>query len=83
MYDNRWLRFANWAKGHGFDPLGPTATQIASFLYELLMLMARHLDQTIKGYRYCLASVLSRTSIAAAVQAKTISDMIVYGIAEA
>ena len=33
--------------------------------------------QTIKGYRSCLASVLSRTSNAAAVQAKTISDMII------
>ena len=35
MYDNRWLRFANWATGKGFDPLGPTAAQIAAFLYEL------------------------------------------------
>ena len=25
MYDDRWLRFANWATGQGFDPLGPTA----------------------------------------------------------
>ena len=32
--------------------------------------------QTIKGYRSCLASVLSRTGRAAEVQAKTISDMI-------
>ena len=32
--------------------------------------------QTIKGYRSCLASVLSRTSNAAVVQSKTISDMI-------
>ena len=32
--------------------------------------------QTIKGYRSCLASFLSRTGMAAAVQAKTISDMI-------
>ena len=36
MYDDRWLRFANWATGRGFDPLGPTAAQIAAFLYELL-----------------------------------------------
>ena len=36
--------------------------------------MACHL--TIKGYRSCLASVISRTGRAAAVQAKTISDMI-------
>ena len=32
--------------------------------------------QTIKGYRSCLASVLSHTSNAAVVQSKTISDMI-------
>ena len=32
--------------------------------------------RTIKGYRSCFTSVLSRTGNAAAVQAKTISDMI-------
>ena len=32
--------------------------------------------QSIKGYRYRLASVLSHTGMAAAVQAKTMSDMI-------
>ena len=32
MYDDMWLRFANWATGKGFDPFGPTAAQIASFL---------------------------------------------------
>ena len=32
--------------------------------------------QTIKGYRSCIASVLSRIGMAAAVKAKTISDMI-------
>ena len=31
MYDDRWLRFAQWAAGQGFDPLDPTAAQIASF----------------------------------------------------
>ena len=31
MYDDRWLRFARWAAGQGFDPLDPTAAQIASF----------------------------------------------------
>ena len=36
----------------------------------------RGFDQTIKGYRSCLASVLRRTGRAAEVQAKTISDMI-------
>ena len=35
MYDDRWLRFTNWATGRGFDPLGPTAAQITTFLYEL------------------------------------------------
>ena len=28
MYDDRWLRFARWAAGQGFDPLDPTAAQI-------------------------------------------------------
>ena len=31
-YNDRWLRFANWVTGKGFDPLGPTAAQIAAFL---------------------------------------------------
>ena len=31
MYDDRWCRFVRWAPGHGFDPLDPTAAQIASF----------------------------------------------------
>ena len=52
MYDDRWLRFANWATGKGFDPLGPTAAQIAAFLYEFFD--TRGLSpQTIKGYRSC------------------------------
>ena len=33
MYDDRWLRFTRWAAGQGFDPLDPTAAQIASFLF--------------------------------------------------
>ena len=76
MYDDRWLRFTNWARGRGFDPFGPTAAQIAAFLYELFDTHGVSL-QTIKGYRSCLASVLSRMGRAAEVQAKTISDMIV------
>ena len=32
MYDDLWLRFARWAAEQGFDPLSPTAAQIASFL---------------------------------------------------
>ena len=75
MYDDRWLRFANWVTGQGFDPHGPTTAQIADFLYELFD--TRGLSpQTIKGYRSCLASVLSCTGRTAEVQAKTISDMI-------
>ena len=27
MYDDRWLRFAQWAAGQGFDPLDPTAAR--------------------------------------------------------
>ena len=75
MYDDRWLGFANWATGKGFDPLVPTAAQIATFLYALYDTHGLS-PQTIKGYRSCLASVLSHTGKAAAVQAKTISDMI-------
>ena len=75
MNDDRWLCFANWATGKGFDPLGPTAAQIATFLYEVFD--AHGLSpQTSKGYRSCLASVLSRRDRTAEVQAKTISDMI-------
>ena len=40
MYDDRWLRFTNWATQKGFDPLGPTAAQMAAFLYEFLICMA-------------------------------------------
>ena len=44
MYDDRWLPFARWAAGQGFDPLDPTAAQIASFLFTVLflILMACH-----------------------------------------
>ena len=62
MYDNRWL--------------GPTAAQIAAFLYCLFDTHGLS-PQTIKGYRSCLASVPSCKGNASAVQAKTIlSDMI-------
>ena len=73
MYHDSWLRFINWATGKGFDPLGPTAAQIAAFLYELFSTHGL-LPHTIKGYRSCLASVLSHTGKLAAVQA--ISEMI-------
>ena len=42
MYDDRWLRFTNWATGQGFDPLGPTAAQIAAFLYDLFDTLVYH-----------------------------------------
>ena len=64
-----------WATGQGFDPLGPTAAQIAALLYELFDTHGLSL-QTIKEYRSCLATVLNRTGRTAAVLAKTISDVI-------
>ena len=65
MYDDRWRRFARWAAGQGFDPLDPTAAQIASFLFDLFDTHGLS-PQTIKGYRTCIGVVLHRT----------ISDMI-------
>ena len=59
MYDDRWLRFAQWAAGQGFDPLDPTAAQIASFLFALFDTHGLS-PQTIMGYRTCLGSVLNR-----------------------
>ena len=59
----------------GIDPLGPTAAQIAAFIYYLFATQGLS-PQSIKGYRSCLGSVLSHTRVAAAVQAKTMSDMI-------
>ena len=82
MYDDMCLCLAIWAIRKGFDPLGPTAAQIAAFLYDLFDTHGLS-PQTIKGYRSCLALVLSRTGKAAEVQDKTISDMIIYGITEA
>ena len=75
MYDNRWLPFTQLAAGQGIDPLGPTAAQIATFLYSLFDTHDLS-SQIIKGYRTCLASVLNLTGKAAAVQDKTISGMI-------
>ena len=59
MYDDRWLRFTRWAAGQGFEPLNPSAAQIASILYSLFDTGLS--PQTIKGYRTCLGSVLNRT----------------------
>ena len=75
MYDVWWLRFARWAAGQGFDPLDPTAAQIASFLFTLFDTHGL-LPQTVKGNRTCLGSVLNRTGKAKVVMHKTISDMI-------
>ena len=74
MYDDRWLRFTRWAAGQGFDPLNPSAAQIASFLYYLFDTGLS--PQTIKGYRTCLGSVLNHTGKAKVVLHRTISDMI-------
>ena len=59
----------------GFDPLSPTAAQIATFLYSLFNTQGLS-PQTAKGYNTCLGSVLNRTGKAKVVQHKTISDMI-------
>ena len=76
MYDDRWLRFARWAAGQGFDPLDPIAAQIASFLFTLFDTHGLS-PQTMKGYRICLGSVLNRTGKAKVVMHQTIPDMIV------
>ena len=75
MYDDRWLRFARWAAGQGFDQVDPTSAQIASFLFTLFDTHGLS-PQTVKGYRICLGSVLNRTGKAKVVLHKTISDMI-------
>ena len=67
--------FARWAAGQGFDPLDPTAAQIASFLFTLFDTHGLS-PQTVKGYRTCLGSVLNRTGKANVVLHRTISDMI-------
>ena len=75
MYDDRWLCFAQWATGQRFDPLGPTAAQIDTFMYSLVVTHGVS-PQTIKDYRTCFASVLNCTGKAPVVQDKTIPDMI-------
>ena len=75
MYDDRWRRFTRWAAGQGFDPLDPTAAQIASILFDLFDTHGLS-PQTIKGYRTCIGSVLNRTGRAKVVLHRTISDMI-------
>ena len=63
------------AAGQGIDPLGPTAAEIVVFLYYLFDTQGLS-PQSSKGYTSCLASVLSHTGMVAAVQAKTMSDMV-------
>ena len=46
MYYHRWLRFAHWAAGQGFDPLSPTAAQKAAFLYSFLTPMTCRLKRS-------------------------------------
>ena len=75
MYDDRWLRFARRDALQGFDPLDPTAAQIASFLFTLFNTHGLS-PQTVKGYRSCLGSVLNRTGKAKVVMHQTICDMI-------
>ena len=67
MYDDRWLRFARWAAGQGFDPHDSRAAQIASFLFTLFDTHGLS-PQTVKGYRTCLGSVLNRTGKAKVVR---------------
>ena len=71
----RWLCFAQCAGGQGFDPLDPSAAQIASFLFDLFDTHGLS-PHTIKGNRTCLSSVLNRTGKARVVLHRTISDMI-------
>ena len=75
MYDDRWLHFTHWAAREGFDPLSPTAAQIATFLYSLFATHGSS-PQTVKGFRTCLRLVLNRTGKAKVVQHKTVSNMI-------
>ena len=69
------MGFARWAR-QGFDPLDPTAAQIASFLFTLFDTHGLS-PQTVKGYRTHLGSVINRTGKAKVVMHQTISDMIV------
>ena len=72
MYEDKWLSFTHWAAREGFDPLSPTAAQIAAFLYSLFNTHGLS-PQTVKTFRTCLGSVLNRTGKAKVVQHKTFS----------
>ena len=75
IVDDQWCRFTRWAAGQGVDPLNPTATQVASFLFDLFDTHGLS-PRTIKGYRTCIGSVLNRTGKTRVVLHRTISDMI-------
>ena len=57
MHDDRRLRFTNWGTGHGFGQLGPTAAEIATFLYGLFDTSGLSPQTIKKKFRSCLASV--------------------------
>ena len=61
--------------GLRIDPIGPTAAQIATFLFSLYETHGLA-PQTVKGHRSCLASVLCRTDRATVVKDRIISNMI-------
>ena len=58
---------AYWAAGQLIDPFGPTAAQIATFLYFLLDTHSLS-PQNYQGYRFCLASFLNWTVKTAAIK---------------
>ena len=66
---------AYWATGQLIDPFGPTAAQIATFLYFLLDTHSLS-PQNYQGYRFCLASFLNWTVKTAAIKDKAISKLI-------
>ena len=65
MYDDWWLHFTHWVAREGFDPLNPTAAQIAAFSYSLF-----------EAIELVWAQCLTGLSKAKVVHQKTISDMI-------
>ena len=58
MYDDQCLCYTPWATGQGFDPLSPTAAQIATFLYSIFDTHGLS-PQTIKGYWTCWLQCLT------------------------
>ena len=54
VYDYSWLCFAHWAAGQVLDSHGPTAAQIATFLYYLVDTEGLS-PQSIKGQQVLLS----------------------------